>query len=120
MYEITVESELKITNVPWNSNLSDSNSHAFIEMKIQVEKELDKAFCKKSIVENGVSKGCHVEVFGFSEGSVNVWFQINEVTELVGDNMPTDAQTLSNMQQSLALGGLGNYAVNQSSVTISK
>ena len=57
---------------------------------------------------------------GASICSINVLFQINEVAELVGDNMPTDAQTLSNMQQSINLGGLGNYAVNQSSVAISK
>ena len=50
MFEMMIESELKITNIPWNDNLSNPNSQLFVEMKAQLEVDMDNAFCNNSMV----------------------------------------------------------------------
>ena len=91
-----------------------------MEMKTQLEIELNDAFCNKSMVTGGVSENCHTKVSAFTEGSINVLFQINEIVEMSSNSMPTDSHILTNMQQTMLSGGIGNYAINDSSVIISK
>ena len=50
MFEMMIESELKITNIPWNDSLSNPNSLLFVEMKAQLEMDMDNAFCNNSMV----------------------------------------------------------------------
>ena len=62
MIEVQIDSQLRITDLAWNESLSDPNSQMFIEFKDQLEFDLTVTFCKES--------HCHIEVTGFSEGSV--------------------------------------------------
>ena len=119
MSEVIVESEFKITNVPWNNNLSDPNSQTFMDMKTQLEMELKDAFCNKSMVTGKESESCSIKVLGFTEGSINVLFQINDVVEISVNSLPNDAQILSNMQQKISE-GVGNYVISENSTSISK
>ena len=119
MIEVIVESEFKITNVPWNNNLSDPNSQTFMEMKTQLETELENVFCNKSMVTGKESESCSIKVLGFTEGSINVLFQINDVVEISVNSLPNDAQILSNMQQKISE-GIGNYVISENSTSISK
>ena len=50
MFEMMIESELKITNIPWNDSLSNPNSQLFVEMKAQLETDMANAFCNNSMV----------------------------------------------------------------------
>jgi hypothetical protein len=50
MFEMVIESELKITNIPWNDSLSNPNSQLFVEMKAQLEMDMGNAFCNNSMV----------------------------------------------------------------------
>ena len=117
---IKVPSELKITNVNWNNNLSDPSSQLAIEMKQNVETELDKAFCNVSVISNGISENCTTSIYGFTQGSVNVLFYLSEIIETSPVAFPNQSQILTNMKQSIISGGLGYYAVNESSLSISK
>ena len=72
---MAVESELKITNVPWNDSLSDTNSTEFVQLKDQLEAEMDMAFCNSTSSVND-NADCYTEVTGFTEGSINVIFFI--------------------------------------------
>ena len=113
---------MKITNVLWNNNLSTPSSQLFISMKAQLEREFNKTFCETSIITNvtGVSESCYVEVSSFTRGSVNVFFQINEVTKLPDDFKPTDSETLKCMHQAITSIGIGKFETNESSVMISE
>ena len=72
------------------------------------------------MVTNGVAESCYSEVLALTEGSINVLFQINELFEMSGDSLPTDSEIWTNMQHSITSGGIGNYAVNESSLMISE
>ena len=121
MYQIFVTSELKMTNVNWNDNLSDPNSQRYIEMKQNVETELDKAFCNVSVISNGISESCTTLIYDFTQGSVNVLFYVFETVEISLVALQSlQSQILTNMKQSINSRGLGYYAVNESSVLIGK
>ena len=113
---VKFESELKITNIPWNDSLSNPDSEMFKERKEDLEAEMDKTFCKAK----NVNHSCHTEVTEFTEGSINVYFFIIwiELKQL----MPTIADILASMQGEImqSSGLIGNYAVNETSVKISK
>ena len=118
---VKFESELKITNIPWNDSLSNSDSEMFKERKEDLEAEMDKTFCKESnLTAKNTNNSCHTEVTEFTEGSINVYFFIIwiELKQL----MPTIADILASMQGEImqSSGLIGNYAVNETSVKISK
>ena len=116
--EMAVESELKITNVPWNDSLSDTNSTEFVQLKDQLEAEMDMAFCNSTSSVND-NADCYTEVTGFTEGSINVIFIIIRIE--VFKFLPAVDEILADMQIAVATsGGIGNFEVEESSVIVSK
>ena len=108
---MAIDSELKITNLAWNENLSNPNSQMFIELKEHLENDLTVTFCKDT--------HCHVEVTGFTEGSVIVHFRISQMVQ--SDTLSSLAGILADMQNAIAENeGVGNFAVSANSVIISK
>ena len=115
---MAVESELKITNVPWNDSLSDTNSTEFVQLKDQLEAEMDMAFCNSTSSVND-NADCYTEVTGFTEGSINVIFIIIRIE--VFKFLPAIDEILADMQIAVATsGGIGNFEVEESSVIVSK
>jgi hypothetical protein len=119
--EIKVESELKITNAPWNDSLSNPNSVMFVELKGDLEEKMDKVFCNETnTIESQMNDSCHTEVTGFSEGSINVFFFIirMELKQL----LPTVAELLADMQLAIveSEGIIGDFKIAKESVKISK
>ena len=115
---MAVESELKITNVPWNDTLSDTNSTEFVQLKDQLEAEMDMAFCNSTSSVND-NADCYTEVTGFTEGSINVIFIIIRIE--VFKFLPAIDEILADMQIAVATsGGIGNFEVEESSVIVSK
>ena len=115
---MAVESELKITNVPWNDSLSDTNSTEFVQLKDQLEAEMDMAFCNSTSSVND-NADCYTEVTGFTEGSINVIFIIIRIE--VFKFLPAVDEILADMQIAVATsGGIGNFEVEESSVIVSK
>ena len=118
---VKFESELKITNIPWNDSLSNPDSEMFKERKEDLEAEMDKTFCIESNqTAKNVNSSCHTEVTGFTEGSINVIFFIIRIE--LKQLMPTIADILASMQEEIMQSGgsIGDYAVNETSVKISK
>ena len=118
---VKFESEFKITNIPWNDNLSNPESEEFKERKEDLEAEMDKTFCKESNqTTKSMNNSCHTEVTGFTEGSINVIFFIIRIE--LKQLMPTIADILASMQEEIMQSGgsIGDYAVNETSVKISK
>ena len=113
---VKFESELKITNIPWNDSLSNPYSEMFKERKEDLEAEMDKTFCKAK----NVNHSCHTEVTEFTEGSINVIFFIIRIES--EQLMPTTADMLASMKEEIVQSGglIGDYAVNETSVKISK
>ena len=115
---MAIESELKITNVPWNDSLSDTNSTEFVQLKDQLEAEMDMAFCNSTSSVND-NADCYTEVTGFTEGSINVIFIIIRIE--VFKFLPAVDEILADMQIAVAnSGGIGDFEVEESSVIVSK
>ena len=100
--------------MPWNDSLSNPSSELFIEMKGQLDMDLDTAFCNKP---NTIS--CHAEVLSFSEGSINVLFEVMNTIEVV-DFQPNQSAILADLQESIISIGIGNFTVDETSLTIGK
>ena len=118
---VKFEAELKITNIPWNDSLSNPDSQTFKERKEDLEAEMDKIFCKESNqTAKNMNNSCHTEVTEFTEGSINVIFFIIRIES--AQLLPTIADTLASMQEEIVQSGglIGDYAVNETSVKISK
>ena len=115
---VKFEAELKITNVPWNDSLSNPDSEMFKERKKDFEAEMDKTFCKES--NQTLNNSCNCEVTEFTEGSINVIFVIIRIESK--QSMPTVADLLLSMKEEIVQSGgfIGDYAVNETSVKISK
>ena len=118
--EIVVESELKITNVPWDDSLSNPNSTSYTELKEQLEIDMDKTFCKGSeTTKTQSNSSCHTEVSGFTKGSINILFLIIRIDH-TEDVLPTEEEILSNLQEAIVSDGIGNFSVSETSLIISK
>ena len=112
--EMVIESELKITNIPWNDDLNDCSSEMFNELKFELEYELNKIFCN----ESNITTSCGTEVKSFTEGSVNVLFFI---TKIEFENvLPTLTEILNEAQIIIASDGMGKFVVQENSLVISK
>ena len=107
-----IKSELKI-NDEWNANLGDSNSQTFADLKEQLEAAMNITFCTDQIIPDT----CHVKVTGFTEGSINVQFEII-IIEPSG-SLPTVAEILASLNEAIASDGIAGFNVEESSVTIS-
>ena len=112
--EMVIESELKITNIPWKDDLNDCSSEMFNELKFELEYELNKIFCN----ESNITTSCGTEVRSFTEGSVNVLFFI---TKIEFENvLPTLTEILNEAQKIIASDGMGKFVVQENSLVMSK
>ena len=110
---MVIKSELKLHDT-WNDSLSDPNSQSYAQLKEQLEAAMNITFCTNQIS----IYTCHVKITGFTEGSINVLFEIIK-TEPAG-GLPTVAEILASMNEAIASGGIAGFAVDESSVKISK
>ena len=93
----------------------------FKERKKDFEAEMDKTFCKESNqTAKNMNNSCNCKVTEFTEGSINVIFFIIRIESK--QSMPTVADILSSMKEEIVQSGgfIGDYAVNETSVKISK
>ena len=137
---MVIESELEITNVPWTDSLSNPNSQKFIDMKAQLELDMDAAFCNDStstitLNNNETTKRCYTEVSSFTEGGpnnvhsrsisglsmsngVNVQFELHIIEP--ADFLPLQDEIMADMLGAINSTGMGNFSVDASSLVISK
>ena len=116
-----MEFELKMTNGSWNDKLSDSNSEAFLELKKNLEEEFDKAFCDEpDTTASHMTDSCRIEVTGFSEGSINVFFLLIR-TELK-QFFQGVSQLLAEVKQAISETGgfVGGFEIDTESVKTSR
>ena len=122
MVEMVIESELKITNAPWNDSLSDPNSQAFVDLKDQLEDDMDAAFCGEANATNATNgngnRTCYTEVTGFTEGSINVLFLIIRIE--IAKMLPKVVDILADMQEAIVTDGIGSFDINQNTLMISE
>ena len=62
---------------------------------------------------------CHTKVSAFTEGSINVFFELNEIIEVI-DSYPIDSEILADMKESIKTSEIGNFVINETSLMISK
>ena len=109
---MVIISELKLHDT-WNDSLSDPNSQSYAQLKEQLEAAMNITFCIDQIIPDT----CHVKVTGFTEGSINVQFEII-IIEPSG-SLPTVAEILASLNEAIASDGIAGFNVEESSVTIS-
>ena len=111
------EGELKITNIPWNDSLTDPESKAYMDLKSDLEDDMDESFCSKpSKTNESENSTCHTRVIGFSQGSINVFFLI--IKSEVANSLPILSEVLTTMLEALNSVGLGEFIVDKTSVKI--
>ena len=117
---MVIESQLKITNIAWNDSLNDPNSEIFQDLKLNLEMELDKTFCNNSENVNNDNGNitCYTKVIGFSEGSINVKFEI--IKNVLMDAMPSADETFTEMEEIIVSNGIGNFEVDETSFELCK
>ena len=71
----------------------------------------------KANIRNTTS--CHTKVSAFTEGSINVFFELNEIIEVI-DSYPVDSEILADMKESIKTPGIGNFVINETSLMTSK
>ena len=83
--------------------------------------ELDKTFCNNSenvnIYDNG-NVTCYTKVIGFSEGSINVKFEIIRI--FLMDAMPLADEIFTEMEEIIVSDGIGNFEVDETSFELRK
>ena len=83
--------------------------------------ELDKTFCNNSenvnIYDNG-NITCYTKVIGFSEGSINVKFEIIRI--FLMDEMPSADVIFTGMEEIIVSDGIGNFEVDETSFELRK
>ena len=137
---MVVSSELEITSVVWTDSLSNPTSQTFIDMKAQLELDMDAAFCNDStsiiiLNNNETTKHCYTEVSSFTEGGsnnvisrsvnslstsngVNVQFELHIIEP--ADSLPLQDEMMADMLGAINSTGMGNFSVNANSLVISK
>ena len=117
LVKMVFEGELKITNIPWNDSLTDPESKAYMDLKSDLEDDMDESFCSKpSKTNESENSTCHTRVIGFSQGSINVFFLIIKIE--VANSLPILSEVLTTMLEALNSVGLGEFIVDKTSVKI--
>ena len=82
--------------------------------------ELDKTFCNNSENVNNDNGNitCYTKVIGFSEGSINVKFEI--IKNVLMDAMPSADETFTEMEEIIVSNGIGNFEVDETSFELCK
>ena len=120
LVEMVVESELKITDVQWNDNLTDPESEMYQEMQDDLEEEMNVAFCNEDTTLDTADNDatCSVAVTGFTEGSVNVEFEMSRLAS--NDSLPSEDELLEELQERITKKPMKKFAVDKKSLKISK
>ena len=117
---MVVESELKITDVQWNDNLTDPGSEMYQEMQDDLEEEMNVAFCNEDTTLDTADNDatCSVAVTNFTEGSVNVIFEMSRLAS--NDSLPSEEELLVEMQDRITKKPMKKFAVDKKPLKISK
>ena len=140
MMKMVIASELEITNVVWTDSLSNPNNQQFIDLKAQLELDMDSAFCNESssiiiLNNNETTKRCYTEVSSFTEGGsnnvmsrsmsglsmsngVNIQFDLHIIE--AADTLPLQDEMMAYMLGAINSTGMGNFSVDANSLVISK
>ena len=141
MMKMVISSELEITNIVWTDGLSNPNNQQFIDLKAQLELDMDSAFCNESssiiiLNNNETTKRCYTEVSSFTEGGgsnnamsrsmsglsmsngVNVQFELHIIEP--ADSLPLQDEMIADMLGAINSTGMGNFSVDANSLVISK
>ena len=140
MMKMVISSELEITNVVWTDSLSNPNNQQFIDLKAQLELDMDSAFCNESssiiiLNNNETTKRCYTEVSSFTEGGsnnvmsrsmsglsmsngVNIQFDLHIIE--AADTLPLQDEMMAYMLGAINSTGMGNFSVDANSLVISK
>ena len=81
LVEVSIESELKITDVEWNDTYTDPDSEGALELQDALERDMTDLFCDDenstfAMVDNDT---CSIEVTNFTEGSVIIQFFLTKM-----------------------------------------
>ena len=82
--------------------------------------ELDKTFCNNSenINNDNGNITCYTKIIEFSEGSINVKFEIIRI--ILMDAVPSDDGIFTEMKESIVSNGIGNFEVDETSLELRK
>ena len=82
--------------------------------------ELDKTFCNNSenINNDNGNISCYTKIIGFSEGSINVKFEIIRIVLM--DAMPSADEIFTEMEEIIVSNGIGNFEVDETSFELRK
>ena len=119
---ISIESELKITDVEWSDNLTDPDSEMYLDMQNELEGDMTDVFCDDenstfAMVDNDT---CSIEVTNFTEGSVIIQFFLTKMELNSTLQKKADSDFLAEMGEKMNKKGLKKFKVDKKSLKISK
>ena len=119
---MVIESELKITDVEWNNNLTDPDSEMYLEMQNNLEEDMTEVFCddENSTFAMVANDTCSIEVTNFTEGSVIVHFFLTKMELNSTMQNKADSDFLAEMGEKINKKGLKKFKVDKKSLKISK
>ena len=120
--EVSIESELKITDVEWNDNLTDPDSEMALGLRIEAEEDLTDVFCddENSTFAMVANDTCSIEVTNFTEGSVIIQFFLTKMELNSTLQKKADSDILAEMGEKINKKGLKKFKVDKKSFKISK
>ena len=122
LVEMVIESELKITDIEWNNNLTAPDSEMYLEMQNNLEEDMTDVFCddKNSTFAMVANDTCSIEVTNFTEGSVIVHFSLTKMELNSTLQKKADSDILAEMGEKINKKGLKKFKVDKKSFKISK
>merc|ERR1712064_265001 len=117
---ISIESELKITDVEWSDNLTDPDSEMYLDMQNELEGDMTDVFCDDehgtfAMVDNDT---CSIEVTNFTEGSVIIQFFLTKMELNSTLQKKADSDFLAEMGEKMNKKGLKKFKVDKKSLKI--
>ena len=111
LVEVSIESELKITDVEWSDNLTDPDSEMYLEMQDDLEGDMTDVFCddENSTFAMVANDTCSIEVTNFTEGSVIVHFSLTKMELNSTLQKKADSDILAEMGEKMNKKGLKKF-----------
>ena len=121
LVEMVIESELKITNIKWNNNLTAPDSEMYLEMQNDLEEDMTDVFCddENSTFSMVANDTCSIEVTNFTEGSVIIQFFLTKMELNSTLQKKADSDFLAEMGEKMNKKGLKKFKVDKKSLKIS-
>ena len=121
LVEMVIESELKITDIEWNNNLTAPDSEMYLEMQNNLEEDMTDVFCddKNSTFAMVANDTCSIEVTNFTEGSVIIQFFLTKMELNSTLQKKADSDFLAEMGEKMNKKGLKKFKVDKKSLKIS-